>query len=461
MADRVDKTGSPLEFSGDQAARRDEHAPSPPSSTRALVAELAAVVGARLVAVAVVLGTGFRAISDDDYARTVIAQRLVVTPRLDPSGTSWLPFPFHALGAAMAVFGRSLEVARGASVLFALLAGLALHVALVAWEVPRLARLAAMAAVALLPWTLWTTAATVPEACTAALCAAGVLFAALPGARATHKTQLAAAIVVCVATLSRYEAWPTALVVAGLLVDGGWREPATAKRATAIGAALFAIAGAVAWMAWNKATHGSATHFLFRVARFKRALGGPEVPLGVRLGAYPWLLATRFPEALLALVILGATLRRADPLRRARIAALVSAAAVLAFLVYGAVNDGVPTHHSERALLGLVMTIVPIAAASVAHRGTARVWLVAIAAIVALEVGHVATSEAPGAGEADRAAQIARGRALRATPSLTVTPCAYEHFALIAAYGRPEHVTIGPPLASPVGPCPRVAEEPP
>jgi hypothetical protein len=31
-------------------------------------------------------------VSDDDYARVVIAQRLSLA--LDPSGTSWLPFPF-------------------------------------------------------------------------------------------------------------------------------------------------------------------------------------------------------------------------------------------------------------------------------------------------------------------------------------------------------------------------------
>ena len=32
-------------------------------------------------------------------------------PALDPSGTSWLPFPFWANGAAMMAFGRSLGTA--------------------------------------------------------------------------------------------------------------------------------------------------------------------------------------------------------------------------------------------------------------------------------------------------------------------------------------------------------------
>jgi hypothetical protein len=42
-----------------------------------------------------------------------------------------------------------------------------------------------------------------------------------------------------------------------------------------------------------------------------------------------------------------------------------------------------------------------------------------------------------------RGAQIARGEALRGRSShLLVTPCAYEHFALIAAYAAPEDVTV-------------------
>jgi hypothetical protein len=40
---------------------------------------------------------------------------------------------------------------------------------------------------------------------------------------------------------------------------------------------------------------------------------------------------------------------------------------------------------------------------------------------------------------------------------VTVTPCAYEHFALIAAVGAPERVAILPATHAPVTPaCPRV-----
>lgn len=60
-----------------------------------------------------VLRAGFSHVSDDDYARTVIAEQLAHAPRLDPSATSWLPLPFWLEGGVMMVAGRSLGVARG------------------------------------------------------------------------------------------------------------------------------------------------------------------------------------------------------------------------------------------------------------------------------------------------------------------------------------------------------------
>src|SRR4051812_25970635 len=64
---------------------------------------------------AVVLASGFRAVSDDDFSRVVIAETWAHDPRFDASGTSWLPFPFWLNGAFLHVFGRSLDVARGVS----------------------------------------------------------------------------------------------------------------------------------------------------------------------------------------------------------------------------------------------------------------------------------------------------------------------------------------------------------
>ena len=429
-------------------------------------------MGLRLVAALVVLGTGFRAISDDDYARTVIAQRFVAAPKLDPSGTSWLPFPFHAMGGAMALFGRSIEVARGASVALSLAGGVAMHLALVAWVVPRRARVLGIAAVSVLPWTLWTTVATVPEAFTAAFVASSVLFAALPADRATTATRLVAAGLAYAATLSRYEAWPAALVVAGALAassrelvleeTAGDAHGARATRGAAFAAVFLALTGIVVWMIWNRVSHGSATHFLFRVARYKKSLGAgqPEGTLFERLIAYPRLLAIHFPEAIAALVVFAAHLRDRGPLARARGVSVAAAGATLTFLVIGNINDGAPTHHAERALLAAVFCLIPLAVASVATAGPRRAWFVAAGLLGLVELGHVCVRERPGGGAADRAAQVARGHALRGEPNLRVVPCTYEHFALIAAYGAPEKVDIGVEPKPAAGDCPHVEAEP-
>ena len=139
-----------------------------------LAIEIVVVLACRLAATLSVLGSGFRAISDDDYARAVIAQRFVTEPRLDPSGTSWLPLPFWVMGGAMVAFGRSLGVARGAAIALALGSGVCMHLALIHWRVPPRERVLGLALVFVLPWSVWTTATTVPEASTAALTAAAV-----------------------------------------------------------------------------------------------------------------------------------------------------------------------------------------------------------------------------------------------------------------------------------------------
>src|SRR5258708_3062804 len=66
----------------------------------------------KIVVGAWLLHLGFSHISDDDYARVVIAETFAHAPKLDPSGTSWLPFPFWLTGSVMMAFGRSLPVAR-------------------------------------------------------------------------------------------------------------------------------------------------------------------------------------------------------------------------------------------------------------------------------------------------------------------------------------------------------------
>src|SRR5260221_10263104 len=66
----------------------------------------------RMAVSSVVAGRGLTALSDDDYARVTIAQQFAGHAKFDPSGTSWLPFPFWATGTVMKVLDPSLDVAR-------------------------------------------------------------------------------------------------------------------------------------------------------------------------------------------------------------------------------------------------------------------------------------------------------------------------------------------------------------
>lgn len=445
---------------------------SPP--WRSLALELGGVALVRAIFAVLTLSTGFRAISDDDYARTVIAQRFAVEPKLDPSGTSWLPFPFWTLGTSLAVFGRTLGAARATSVVLALGAGALLHAALAKSGIARPARVLGVLAVSVLPWTLWTTAATVPEATTAALAATAVVLAALPREEASTVTLVGAGLAASAAALSRYETWPLALVVAVTLVFGAHEDP---KRRAARGvAAVLAIAGAAAWMTWNRVSHGSATHFLFRVARFKQALGLPETSLAERLLAYPRLLVEWFPETTLAaLGALYTLVTWRSPLAERKLlrltaASLAASAAVLVFLAYGNVRDGAPTHHAERALLPLAFVLVPTAFGLVASEARLRGAKARVAASVLalLLLGYHARRlpDFPGRGEADRSREVAEGLKLRQAPRLEITPCAYEHFALMAAFGAPERVTVNEkkpwqprPADAPQDTCPRVSIE--
>ncbi|NOU27708.1 MAG: hypothetical protein HOO96_07380, partial [Polyangiaceae bacterium] len=99
----------------------------------------AAVLALAKVAVSLwVLRLGFSHVSDDDFARTVIAQTFAAAPKLDPSGTSWLPLPFWLTGGAMMLLGRSIAVARGVAIALAALSAGGLYLSARDAEVPRL-----------------------------------------------------------------------------------------------------------------------------------------------------------------------------------------------------------------------------------------------------------------------------------------------------------------------------------
>ena len=214
---------------------------------------------------ALVLASGFRAISDDDYARVVIAQRFVDAPTLDPSGTSWLPLPFLIQGVAMAASEPSLEVARAVSFVLGVLSALLLWRAATFIGLSRSAAVLAAILACALPYSARLAVATVPEAWTAAL----VVFGAASAARGLPERWWGA-VALLLATLSRYESWPVAAV---FCVTCAW----DARRSRAFwGPAAVAGSGIGAWLLHGVVRHGDALFFVRRVADYRRALGGSD-----------------------------------------------------------------------------------------------------------------------------------------------------------------------------------------
>ena len=459
--------------------------PAPPVSNggpAALRAGFVDGVGLCLLKAAVgawVLASGFSHVSDDDYARTVIAEQFAHAPRLDPSGTSWLPLPFWVAGSAMIVFGRSLATARAIACVLGVASVIAPYAAMRALRVQRVAAVAATAIVMALPWNAWLGVATVPDGWTGALVAAGAIaMAADDTAPAILGCQGWAALALFAASLSRYEAWP----VCGLLVArsacralGGRRSAPSPARSRALWhevlCALVAAAGPLLWMAWNEHAHGSPTHFIARVTSFRRAIGAADAPFRDKLLGFPRALADDTPEVV-ALGLAGvAVLFGHDELRRRWRWSGAAAGAVLAFLVAGDLGDGAPTHHPARALgsvwwiltgLGIdaIVTAVRALPSSLGRRGAAGVTAaLAIAWCVTLPSRW---RQSPGRSEWDlRDAQIARGLDMRArdVARADVAPCSFEHFALLAAWGAPERARIAPRTGEPpTAGCPRVSE---
>lgn len=429
-------------------------------SRRERILDAFVLAAAKLALGAWVLHAGFTHVSDDDYARTAIAEQFAHTPRLDPSGTSWLPAPFWIEGLAMMALGRSLASARAVAMILGAASVAPPYLAMRVAGMKRAAAIASTAVAMTLPWDVWLGVATVPEGWAGALVAAAAI--AMP----VEKARPWAAAALLVAALSRYEAWPACAVMAGFCAWNASRERETDRRRTELTCALVAVAGPVAWMLWNAHAHGSALHFVARVTSFRRSIGAADVPLADKLLGYPLALATEAPVAALLGLVGAAGLVRPE-LRDRWTWPLATAAATLVFLVWGDVHDGAPTHHPARALVALWWILVgaggdTLGALLAQHRralayASGAVLTVATGATLLLHGGAP-----PGTSEADaREPQIARGLDLRARHVLhaDVTPCAFEHFAMLAAWGAPERATIAPRTGAPVTPeCPAVVE---
>ncbi|MGH7330735.1 MAG: hypothetical protein ACREJX_20490, partial [Polyangiaceae bacterium] len=290
-----------------------------------------------------------------------------------------------------------------------------------------------------LPWSAWLGAATVPEGFAAPLIVVGM---ATANARTT-RTRWLGALALVAASLSRYEAWPVCAVFFLTGVEPGL----SFDRMLAHFAALV---GPVGWMAWNLHAHGSATHFLDRVASYRNAIGAGDDALSTQLAIYPRALLDLGGEPIfLGVFALVVFCIRRD-FRGRWIHAFACAISLFAFLIYGETRGGAPTHHPERALLAVAWLLVmagvdalALVTSKLPKKATVTGALVVSIAWLGYAVDRYIDAPAQSADE-DRTAQIARGLDLRSrnVPHLVVTPCAYEHFALLAAFGSPERADV-------------------
>jgi Dolichyl-phosphate-mannose-protein mannosyltransferase len=406
---------------------------------RVPLADLVAVGAFKALVSAFVLSTSFRALSDDDYARVVIAERFAHAPHLDPSGTSWLPLPFWVNGGALALFGRSLETARATAFVLGVAAALLVYVAARWLGAARPGAIAGALMACALPYAAWLGVATVPDGPTAALIVVGAAAAwSEIGAR-----RALGALALAAACLSRYEAWP---VAAGFALFMVWDAMRGRSRRDSWFAAACAAVGPIAWMIHGAFAHGSALFFVERVVAYRRALG-----VGTRsLVHYPLALFRAEPEiAGVVLVSLCAVAALHVPGLRARYRRFAwLGAALVAFLVASELRGGAPTQHPERVLLAAWLGGAVFAGdalfcawARLGARGRALVAGSALA-VLALGAGWLRPRFAAPGSFARRSDEVAVGRAARRAVSgsgrLLVDTPDYGFFAVIASFGAPE-----------------------
>ncbi len=431
---------------------------------------LTLALGLRVLATWFAHQLGFSAISDDDYARVAIAQTFSHDPRWDPSGTSWLPFPFWLTGTVMWVWSSDWLVAKGVAwvtslgsvVLFygcghsAGLRGFWLGLGTCLFAV--------------LPHAVWLGSATVPDGYTAVLTLVGVCTVA-----ASRPKQALGVSCLLIATLSRYETWPVALIVAGYHCIQAYcstRAPEGSGRWHHVWLSLACVAGPLAWMAHGLFHHGDALFFVKRVADYRAALGSsPKTWLAI-LTNYPKALLAEEP-LLTALFVVSATWARSATRRSGaratmsrssssiRQALLWASLAQLVFLVWGDVTNGAPTHHPERTLLtcwlaaliwslqALQLAGLEARSSSGGHSPVPTLRLLPVLAGSCL-VGSGIWWMLPGKHFADRSAELTLGRQLGgrldAQSRLFIETEGYGYIAVSVGTGRPAWVDGSNPL---------------
>lgn len=404
----------------------------------------AALVGAILIAL-VTRTLGPLAVSDDDFARVVIAQRFALEPRWDPSGTSWLPVPFYWDGIFTALFGQALEAARLAALVRA---GLGTLLLFAAGRLLGLSgRIAALAALIplLLPTTRIFAIATVPEYLTACLATFAGVALLRPFSPEELRLRSLGLFCLLLATLSRYETWPFACAIAIML--GSTRQ----RRDVASGA--LCLLGPALWLLHGSFTHGSSWFFIDRVRSYKLALGGDTRTHFETIFSYLSALWTH--EPLLVGLALFALLSRGRAIRRRALSLLTPPLGQLAFLSLADLTASAPTHHAERAIM-VFWTTLPIVTTWLLDRpfSTAgAAWFTRAAAALALGLNLLIPR--PPSGYVHRGDEELVGRRLnelQGAPERTlIASLDFSYLATMAAAGHPDRfiaITTGDPRDS-------------
>ncbi len=383
-----------------------------------------------------VVAGGFVAISDDDFARVVIAQEFAHSPSLDPSGTSWLPIPFWIQGLPMLLFGRSFEVARVVAIASGIVAVWWVYAAARLLGCSRAAAFAGGGLAAAFPYSAWLGVATVPELLTASAVVLGVA-TLVPRQDAIDSVTLriVGAGLLTLAAGSRYEAWPVAL---GFAFLSAWDARRLKRRGLWVAAGM-AASFPVAWLLHGLVRHDDLFFFVHRVADYKAALGGAAADW-TSVADYPLAVLRHEPELVGATVLGLLLLRPSLPWRRP----VLLIALQIAFLIVGELRGGAPTHHSERAVLSvwLLSSIALGHLALVAWRERRLVLFGAWALIVVVSVSCLRPWYARRDGFADRSAELSLGRDARSRSrsnhGLVVATPDFGYFAVIAGFGAPE-----------------------
>jgi hypothetical protein len=411
--------------------------------------DLAIVIVVKVVASLVVMALGFRAVSDDDFSRVAIAESWASSPKLDPTGTTWLPAPFWVTGAVMMVFGRSLQVAQGVALAWGIAAALLIYASARLLSTSRGAALVGTILAATFAWSARLGVATVPELPTAAFTLFGI--ASLTQGVPRQRVHGGAALLF--ATLSRYEAWAAALLFAAFSLFDAFvaKRESRQWRGLLLGA-LLAILGPTAWMAWNLYAHGDALRFFSEVAAYHKAAGG-VAGLHAAL-AYPAALVTGIPELWGVLMVAGLAQKhqhRMVPQPWSLVRPYAIAAIMLLTLSFSVWQGGGPTHHAERAVLTqwLLLAIVVggvLYSALASLRGLASVVLVvatvAVFVVVQRWVRPLLVEEAFSPRTEEVAIGSALAKRILSGEKILLEVEDYNYFAFVAALGRPEDIIV-------------------